>query len=493
MKRSFIGVILFFCPFIIKTCFSQIVIEGYAPTYKTSQVSLLKYSDYFSYKQEVIEQNTIDSNGIFNFQIKTDKAFLTIIQIENIYGTLYIDPSTKKYKVFFPEYEDNYHGIRNHSQKNIQLVFQDLSVDDLNTMILDFNLRLDFFLIGDTSKLIRMANHGKSFKDSLDVFKQKLIPLYKNVKKEFLHNYIRYSIALIEQLSDRSNHKKNSIYVYNSYLKEFPILYQNDAYMQFFNNFYENIISIPELSNEEKIQFAINNYGNLKKLDEAFANDYFFHDQQIRELAIIKGLGEIFYDIHYDQQNILSILEEIKLNSLYNDHKKIANNMIYTLTKLMPGFSAPDFKLINQKNKTISLSSNKGKYIYLGFFSTWNSRSLLEMQILKDLKKKYNNIIFISICLDKNKNDYLSFIRENPELDWAICHYNNNSKILSDYNINSIPIYYLINPDGTINQAPAYSPNSPNTDGTNQTIDKTFFYIKKNSEIKNDNKIGGKN
>ena len=462
-------------------------IFGYASSYKNCKISLLKYSDYFNYQTEIIKTSTIDSLGKFEFIIKPENSFLSIIQIKNKIGYLYIDSQTNKYEVYFPNKKKD--DVPKLAKENVQLIYKDFAKNELNTLLLDFNLRLDFFLYGDTNKLIRMASHSNEFKDSLDLFKIDLANIYSNNKIKYLHNYIRYSIASIEQLSSSRNNEQTRFYVYNEYLKHLPILYENGAYMTFFNQFYNKIFTSKDNEIYIKIKDAINIDGDLLKLNEALANDYYFDKPRIRELAIIKGLGEVFYDINYNRKSVISILEEIIEYSIYIEHKKIAISMHKTLTRLLVKYQAPNFTLKSQNSKTIELNNEKGKYVYINFFSTWNSRSIHQMDLIYDLNKLYKNISFISICVD-DKDAYNKYIQNNKNYSWNICYYNDDIKLLDYYNVQNLPLYYLINPDGTINQAPAYSPIP---DGNDHSIKNTFHYIKTHSKKKNNFQIGGKN
>ena len=473
----------------------QLSITVLAPKHINKFAKLNRIVNFSTYRMEVIEKTSIDSLGKFSFNINPENAFLSVIEIDNEYGYLYVDPTTKKYDILFPENKDILNRFR---KTNNQLVFNNLPNNDLNTLILDFNLRLDYFLYGDTISLIRMAKRNQEFRDSLNVFKEKLIPLYGGIKKEYLHNYIRYSIASIEQLTNFKDSEQSRLLNYNFYLNKMPVLYENNAYMSFFNQFYDNILSIIENGNEEKIKFAINNYNSLEKLDLALANDYFLKDDRIRELAIINGLSEIFYNKYFNANNILSILNEIALKSKFLEHKKISNYLIQTLTNLNRGTKSPEFQLVNQFNDSILLKKEKGKAVYLNFFSTANTQSLLEMEIIKSLHNKHSEAItFISISVDKNKADYENYVRDYSDYKWNICHYNFNHQLIDDYKIKSIPKYILIDKNGEINQAPAYSPIP---DGNNHSIDETFFSIHKtitpNREFnvgKKDPRIGGEN
>jgi len=463
-------------------------IYGYASSYKNCKISLLRYSDYLNYQTEIIQTSIIDSLGKFEFIIKPDNSFLSILQIRNKIGYLYIDSKSNNYEVYFPIKKKD--DITKLAQENVKLIYKNFPNNELNTLLLDFNLRLDFFLYGDTNKLIRMASNSKEFKDSLEIFKIKLADIYNNNKIKYLHNYIRYSIASIEQLSSSKNNEQTKYFVYNEYLKHLPVLYNNDAYMIFYNQFYNKIFTSIDNKIYDKIIAAINNLdGNLSKLNEALSNDYYFHDPRIRELAIIKGLGEVFYDRKFNKEAIILIIKEIIESSEYLEHKKIANSMLKTLTRLLVNYKAPNFKLISQSGNTVELNKEKGKYVYINFFSSWNSRSLHQMDLIYDLQKQYKEISFISICIDQ-KDAYDKYILSHEKFSWDICYYNDDIKLLENYKVQNIPLYYLINPEGTINQAPAYSPIP---DGNNHSIKNTFHYIETNNKSKSKYKIGGKN
>lgn len=464
------------------------LIEGNAPGYKNKYASLLTIDDYINLNFKTLEKVKIDSLGKFQFELKNNQSdFKAFIEIEDKTGLLYIDHSTESYKVHVPSLTPEGKPI---TTPDVPIIFEDLPHDDLNTLILEFNLRFDDFLYGDTTKMMLTLLQNRTFKDSLDKFKKELIEFYKPIEKPYFHNYIRYSIASIDQMASGNEIAINRLSVFNNYLKERPVLYSNDSYMQFFSQFYENSLYSPVKGGQDKLYFAINNYGSLEKLMAILEEDVFLQDERTRELVAIKGLGEVYYGDSYIKENILTILKEITNTSQYLENIQIAKNTIALLTKLTPGYPAANFELVNQDGDSISLEKYKGKYIYLGFFATWDATSLLEIEALESMYKKYHkHIQFISISVDKNENDFNTYIEEN-KLKWDVCHYAGEIGLLHNYSVRKVPVYFLIDPKGNIVQAPALTP-SPN--GNYQTIDQTFFSIKKKLEPKNNIKVGGKN
>lgn len=466
----------------------QTLIEGNAPGFKNKYVSLLTIDDYLTYSYKTLDKQKVDSSGKFHFEVNAVEAFKAIIEIEDKSAILYVDPSTSKYKVHFPSIQEDGQRI---SENIVQLIFDELPNDDLNTLLLEFNLRFDDFLYGDTIKMMRLVMQNNVFKDSLDKFKNELIEYYKPIKKEYFHNYIRYSIASVEQLSTGKDIAINRLFVFNNYIKDKPVLYHNDAYMSFFNQFYENTLKSPVKGGKDRLYMAINNNSSKVLLDEIYSEDVFLSDERIREMAMIKGLGEEYYTGNYVPKNLLFILKSISKETKFPENKVLADNSIKVLTKLQKGYPAIDFHLTNIKNDTISLSKFKGKYIYLNYFATWNAVSVQELEIIEELEEKYGKYIeFISICVDKDEKDFNDFIKSHPKYKWNLVYYQGEVGLLADYRIMSLPEYFLIDPNGDILQAPAYKP-SPNNNY--ESIDKTFFDIKKELEPKNTRKIGGKN
>ncbi|MBM77350.1 MAG: hypothetical protein CL846_02605 [Crocinitomicaceae bacterium] len=478
--------ILIFC-FQIQN-FSAITIYGRAPSYKNKTIKWIKKSDYISNQFTTINKTKVDSKG--NFELKGDfeSSCLTELNIGMSAGLLYVDKNTKNYTIFFPE--DSTTSESTLKKHFIQLIFQDLQSDDLNYLILDFNNQLDYFLFGDNEKLLRFAKQKPEFQDSLNDFKIKIGKKYQNFQIKFLHNYIRYEVGLIEQMVLENKGEKFKYYIYKNYLSQHQINYNNNAYMDFFNKFYDKPFRLPKSDIIEKVNFAINNLNSFEELSKALENSIYFQEKKLSELAIIKGLGNAFFSNEYDKNNVLSILEEIALNSMWDNHKKIAENMIFTIKKLLPNTFAPLFSLKNQYDSIINLKSLKGKYTYINFFSSWNSESLHDMEIINQLQKKYTFINFVSINLDDNINNYNDYIKNHNQYTWNICNYDNKIEIFENYSIDHLPTYVLINPNGTICQYPAYPP-SPLYN--NSSIDETFFDIDKKINKKETFKIGGKN
>lgn len=481
--------LLFFIFFWVKIALCT-SISIYAPAYKNQSITWKKKIDYITNVNEIIAHEIIDSSGYVKLYFDFKENELTEISIGRSHSMLYVDTSNYEYNLFFPE--DTLIDEASLKKSEVQIVFLNLEIDNINSLILDFNNQLDYFLYGDTSKIIRIAKLSNEFQDSLNSFKILLSDRYSSKQIKYLHNYIRYEIAMIEQLVHQNKGDYFKDYLYENYLKRKEVNYKNDAYMQFFNLFYKDVFEIGGIEINDRIKFSINNYNELKKLNEIIQACNYFSSEQISELAIIKGLFDTYKSPDYSSENILSFLKKISLESKWQEHKTIASNCIKELTKFTIGSTCPDLFVVNQDNEKIKIHELRGKYTYVNFFATWNYKSLHEMEIIKKFKENYSFVNFFSVNLDYNEDGYKKFLKSNLNYQWPICYPINKQKIVDDFQLDHLPSHLLIDPEGNISQFPALSP-SPLAKGYNSTtIDKTFFTIKKNTRVKESFKIGKK-
>ena len=464
------------------------VVNISAPDYKNEVIIWKKKIDYISNKFEILDQQIIDSNGNAKFFFKNNKIELTEILIGRSHGMLYLDTATAIYNLYIPK--DTLIEKASLKKSNVQFLFIDLKKNDINHLILDFNFELDFFLYGDTNKIIRMAKHNKEFQDSLNNFKIYLSERYRSNKIKYLHNYIRYEIALLEQLAHQNKGDYYKTYLFESYLKTNEINYTNDAYMQFFNLFYRDVFKLGGLAINDKIKFAVNNYNDFKKLIESMDNSKYFSNPKLKELAAIKGLYDSYYSISYIPENIISILNYIAQNSQWNLHKNIASNCINEISKLSVGAPCPNLKFTDINNKEISIDDFKGKYTYINFFASWNNKSLHEMEVINQFQENYEFVNFVSVNLDHNFKSYKKVAEEKLYKSWPVIYPLNKQGLISHFQLDHLPTHLLIDPNGNIYQYPALPPTAMYN---SQSIDATFFKIQKSLFSKKSYQIGKKN
>jgi thiol-disulfide isomerase/thioredoxin len=476
----------FFLPFYLFA--GNTVIEGTAPEYSGKKITLLKYQEYISFSLETVSETTISESGNFKFDLDSTGSFEAILQIDDVRGLMYIQPEAT-YKIMFPK-EHFRPGFGKTLQNNyVQLVFEDLSKDDINYLIHDFNYEYDEF-IGRNHIYMRHA----IFKTYLDSFKIHLKEIYSDVNDIYFLDYVKYGIAGLEQIAiDRRGDVKgdpalNRLFIYNDYIINRPVRYNNNEYMVFFDQFYKRNFKLADFL--DPIIDAINNKASYAAIMKILERDIYLKMDRVRELVLIKGLAEVYYDPTYLPTNVLYILDTVMRNSKYDEHRTITNNMINKLTKLDIGFEAPEFKLKDQRDSLITIEKYRGKFVYLDFWATWCKPCVTEMGLIPELKEKYGKYIeFVSINIDSDPAKMQQFLKTHPKLKWNFTHFSDDPSVKEKYDIRALPAYFLIDPDGDIYQAPAYTP-SPN--GTFKSIANTFADIKRKMDTDKGWQVGDK-
>lgn len=149
--------------------------------------------------------------------------------------------------------------------------------------------------------------------------------------------------------------------------------------------------------------------------------------------------------------------EELMLTQFYN--QKLA------AAKLV-GTPSPSFDYENHKGGKTSLESLKGKYVYIDVWATWCGPCIAEIPFLKKVEEAYHgkNIEFVGISIDKAKDHdkWKQFVVKKQLVGIQLFADNDwNTQFVKDYQINGIPRFILIGPDGEIVNADAPRPSSP--------------------------------
>ncbi|GAA4969094.1 TlpA disulfide reductase family protein [Algibacter aquimarinus] len=153
-------------------------------------------------------------------------------------------------------------------------------------------------------------------------------------------------------------------------------------------------------------------------------------------------------------------------NSTDDDNNAIITEKYNKLQALNAGKPSPQFvNYENYKGGKTSLSDLKGKYVYIDVWATWCAPCLGEIPSLKKVEKQFhdNNIEFVSISIDKlPDHEKWKTMIEEKELGGVQLFADNDwkSKFVTDYQIEGIPRFILIDPEGNIVDANAPRPSN---------------------------------
>lgn len=180
----------------------------------------------------------------------------------------------------------------------------------------------------------------------------------------------------------------------------------------------------------------------------------FFVDQFLTEYVDGSGIDGLDELIAVYNQKVTSPEKKAKFDELCGKWAKIAK-----------GQPSPSFKCLDINGKEVSLSDLAGKYVYIDVWATWCGPCRGELPHLKKLEHQFrhNNIAFVSISCDQNKEAWEKMVKDE-KLEGIQLHAGENGRAFMDaYMIKGIPRFILLDREGKIIAADMTRPSSAKT------------------------------
>jgi peroxiredoxin len=444
-----LGITFCFMNFITFTSLAQsAVIEGYAPYYKGKTVNVSTYKDFITYTPLQITSTEVNDSGRFNFTLDGLKQCTYIyLNIDNYKGDMYVVPGNH-YQVEFPAPDsDRYHN--EYIPQTVALVFYIKDTTELNSLIMDFNAQFDIFWAKYYQYFVK-----KQAPHYVDTFYTNMLIRYKNIASPEFTGYMTYTLAEIA-----NNILEGQKTLGEKYLKGKYILYNNYQYMQFFNDYFKDYMRNFTFTKEGGDINKFIDKPDYPDLMEVLKINHLLRDDSLCELVLLKGLYEFYYSGGYDRDNIKILLKTIANSTKIEEDKTIAEDMLASFSGIAKGAVVPDFALKDSKGDVSSVLDFRGKFTYLAFFKTGSSASISQMEVLPSLYKQYGKKInFVFISEDENYNDLVDFVKANKSFVWTFL-WDEKQKVMQEYDVKTLPQYFLISPQGKFYRSPANDPS----------------------------------
>jgi hypothetical protein len=468
MQKFIILVALFI--YVPLACAQNTSISGIAPSCVGKTIELFGISDYFSNIEKLIASTTVKEDSSFTFNTNIRYTQKIIIRCNKNKGFMFVEPNAH-YSIYYPKKNkyDPYKATGN----DVEVAFLSLDSSDINYKILGFQRWVDNFL--GVNYYRKSLNHT-DFLESLERFKSNVEKAYKNDSSNYFKTHVKFTIAGLDNI--KHSGERNRYEKHDFYIKYAPVAYNNEAYMLYISDFYQKLMPrLSQRANEEVYSGVLKSSPTL--IMKALGSEYTLVNLRIRELVMIKSLGEMYYSEDFPKTNIKTILDSLSINCLFQANEQIAKNIRSRITTLVPGGKAPDFALIQDTKSTKTLYSYAGKHLYLHFFDPESEINYRELSVLKELQQTYGEYVqFVSIYRDADSLSSQAYDRLNS-ISWDSYKIPDSNPLWKNYCIKSYPQYTLIDPTGYIVACPALGPTA---NGLYETIDKTFFYIKRQLE-----------
>jgi peroxiredoxin len=120
------------------------------------------------------------------------------------------------------------------------------------------------------------------------------------------------------------------------------------------------------------------------------------------------------------------------------------------LQMLQEGTRSIDFELQDLNGKKVSLSSFKGKVVFLNFWATWCPPCRAEMPSMQRLYTRFKakGLVVLAVNLQEDAGTVRRFMAAN-KLSFPVL-LDSSGRVGATYGAESIPITYLVGRDGSV-------------------------------------------
>lgn len=155
---------------------------------------------------------------------------------------------------------------------------------------------------------------------------------------------------------------------------------------------------------------------------------------------------------------VLPIYEDFIKENPYYELDKVVLDPFQKANQFAAGTVAPDFALKNAQGEVVELSQFKGKVVYLDFWASWCRPCMQKIEALQALEPQFEgkDVVFLHVSLDRSPDVWRNTLKEKQFTGQHLFFDPNHSEITDDYEVLSVPKFFLITQEGNF----AFTPSS---------------------------------
>lgn len=429
------------------------VIRGVAPLAIGEEIQLRVNDDPISGKERVLASQKVDVDGSFELKmVPNGTAQYAFLQVGTKCADFFIErDSDLELSFVAPKEDSNKPKAFNEKQFFVPKITGGKSAK-LNEQIVAFNTSMDAFL-ESIYPLLKQRKSPAFVAEKVAEFEKKTLADFK-AAEPFVKDYIKYSIASVEQtfLTDREK-------LFSKYLKGVQPQLNNPAYTDFVLQFFQGeVYKLAVVNKYEECKKVFAEKEAFAKLDEMLKTaEPKLSDVSLRRMVLINGIEGLFGQRDFEDQKLIDALKHFGMLSSNSHLGNAAKNIADKHSSLTNGTSAPDIVFTDANGSEKKLSDLFGKYIFLELTDATNGYSNRETNVIPNLKDEFKFIRFVTICVGNSEKEVLD-LQKKMNIDWELGRIALSSKALDDYRIKSLPLFFIIDPDGKFYAAPAKDP-----------------------------------
>ena len=442
---------------------NYVVLKGRKVDYSGDTIVFLTYSNMVSFSEMEMGTCPVDDSGYFECRIPLTETrhIFTYLGVYNCYlyaqpGMVYsIQLPAKREKsmqeLVNPYFEETSIHLSVKVEDNIRGAGIPDPFEELNFSIRAFNDSFYPYYY----KFVINAYGNKIDRKELNKAEEEIRSAFDSIPGSYLNAYMDYRMGLLEHYGSQVSNQK----IIQDYFLGKPVLHQNPAYMELFNQIFKDyFLTFSEENPGQRFPLVVNRDKDYTMANSILSREASLKNDTLRELVLLKGLYDGFYDGKNIPSSMIQLLDSIKHRSSIQIHTRAVNDIMLEITRILPGYQPPDFALYDPDSALVHLSDFRGEYVYLNFCNSFGYYCVREYEYLRILYERLKGRIrIVTILVDDSFGDIRDLVESN-NYPWTFLHFSNQPEVLEDYDIRSYPSYFLIGPEGKLILSPAPSP-----------------------------------
>ena len=433
---------------------ASVRLHGIARDYSGYSLEIYRYADYITHSRELIGVVMVDSTGSFDYSFDVSEITYAFIDLSSYRAHIYLEPDVD-YEVVLPPFRprpdaDRFNPF--YQPENIELGIAN-STGCLNEAIRNYDVFFNSVYHRNVVDMVRGRNIRKS--DEL-ISLCDSAALAQHCDHEYFKRYVNYRDVQIYATS-RLRSFRNVIY---SQFSNDEVAYNVPSYWDALGLIGQSFIASYVKTKQGTHLAKALDYSpvSFDDLSAAMLNDTIFFNDDVRESLLLKGIYDGFYTGYFGGGLTDTLLISATNQAKCDRSRKIAFDILQKKNRLKPGTMAPDFVLLDLDGKEHSLSDMRGKFVYLAFMHTQNYSCVKDIPALSGLQRKYRRDMLVVGIMTDEESDKLGPFFKNKKIEWTVLSYNYMQSVVLDYGVESLPTYFIIDPEGRVAVSPAPAP-----------------------------------
>jgi len=424
----------------------QIRIYGEAPQFSNYEIVFEHYQNFLNREQQPLFTIKIDEKGKFDISRELDEITYAFADLGRFRGFIYLEPG-KEYELKLPPKKELSQAEKLNpffQREKILLGILNETSKGLNPLIRDFDNAFNYQLNTKAVELVTRKNRSMALSiiDSLESG----FPS----NHEFFNKHKQYRYAKLRMLASRI--PKRSII--SEYFAEQPVMFSMPAYWEAFRETFKGFGRQLFSQNEFRTGPV-----TFEKIAGTIRKDTLFQRTDLIESLVLWSLYESYHNEVIPRKQTIRLLEETSEKAALSKTRNTATILYERTSALRTGTRAPGFDLISFSGENKTLEDFRGKFVYLNFIHTDDHASRKDMNRIPRILEKFGeDLQVVTIIVNEDYDKAEQYVNNHQEKGWHFLFFGMNANLLENYNVEAVPLYYLIDPEGKIVASPAPSP-----------------------------------